>query len=112
MRGSFDAFRNPQDSQRQFKQESHHKNTHEQGHNSRDQINQALGRGLLHAEHDAGDHRNPAAKKQNDVKQLHEAAKERTAKGEIEKTRKKILFIGHVASWAHKSIVQAGREQT
>jgi hypothetical protein len=107
VRSAVDAVSNAQDDQRQFKEQSCHEDADEESDNSADEINQSLGGRLLHAEDDTGDDGDTAREDGDNVQQFYETAKQRMMEREIEESSKKILFIGHAASWAHKSIVEA-----
>jgi hypothetical protein len=99
VRSTVDAIRNLQDYEGQLQQDPHNKDTDKQTHDSHDQIDESLRRGMLHADHDANHDRDSAAEDRKDIEQLHYPAGEQVIECKIKKACKDILVILHVASW-------------
>src|SRR6266851_7314948 len=108
MRGALDTFCNPQDHQCQLQQDSRDKNSDKQRHDPYDQVDQPVRGRLLITEHDTSHNQDPAEDDAENVQELYDAASELVLKREVEESRKEILFFGHAASLAHKSIAIAG----
>jgi len=102
------AIRNPQDQQRKLEQRSYNQNAHGERHDSNDQVDQPFRGRVLITEHDVSHDRDSTEDDGEYIQQLYKTAKERMIESEIKESRKEILFFGHAASWAHKSMVIAG----
>jgi len=98
MRCAIDAFRNAQDHERELEQQSPDENPDEERQNSHDQVNYSVGRRLLITEYDLSHNRDSTEDDAENVQQLYDAASELLLEREVEKARKEVLFIGHVAS--------------
>jgi hypothetical protein len=99
VRGTIDAIGNSQNDECHLQQNSPNENAHKETHNSCDKDDQPLGGGLLEAQDNVSDDADAAGENPNDIEKLHEAARELLLKGEVEKGRKEVLIVGHVASW-------------
>src|SRR5437899_913195 len=108
MSGALDAFCDAQDYQRQFKQNSRNENTDEERNDSHDQVDQPLRGRLLITKYDASYDHDSAKDDPENIQKLNNAASELVLEREVEESRKEILFFGHAASLAHKSVAIAG----
>src|SRR5260370_27413714 len=108
MRCAIDALRDAQDHECELEQDSRDENPHEERHDSHDQVDYSVCGRLLITEHDLSHNRDSTEDDAENVQQLYNAASELVLEREVEKARKEVLFIGHVASCAHTSIVIAG----
>jgi len=76
VRSAVDSIRDFQDHQGQLQQKPNDEDANKQSHDSYDQIDESLGRGMLHTDHDANHDCDPATKDGNDIEQLHDPARE------------------------------------
>ena len=95
---AIDAFRNAQDHEGEFDQDSPDEYPHEESHDSHDQVDDSVRRRLLITEHNLSHNRDSSEEDAENVQQLYDAASELLLEREVEKARKEVLFIGHVAS--------------
>src|SRR6266704_1173895 len=98
MRCAINALRDAQDHERELEQDSRDENPHEERHDSHDQVDYSVRRRTLITEHHTSHDRDSTKDDAENVQQLYNAASELVLEREVEKARKEVLFIGHVAS--------------
>jgi hypothetical protein len=99
VRSAVNAFRDALNEEGQLEQATPNKNAYKERHDSRHKSNESIGGGILEAQDHVRDDADAATENTNNVKNLHEAAHELVLEGEVNETRKEVLFVGHVASW-------------